>query len=340
MAKEQNLEEFEQEDEREQLRRVAENLASQLRKAKSAKEELVSAVYRAANEAALITESPKVIKPRVDRRRKGEEVALIHCTDYQLGKKTESYDSDTCIERIDLFMQKVLSITEVQRADHPVKRAVLAFGGDMVEGVCIFPGQAHEVDSTLYTQLFRVVALMVSQVITLAANFEKVDVFPEYGNHGRLGKKGDYPAKDNMDLIAYRIAAEQTTYLPNVDWHLSENWYNMIEIGNYAALLIHGDEIKSFGGNTPAFGILRKVTAWSSGVVPGSWSDCYIGHFHQVMSLGLPRGGRVFMTPSTESGNEYAREFVAARGRPGQRLHFINPDKGEVTAEYVVWLDE
>jgi hypothetical protein len=47
----------------------------------------------------------------------------------------------------------------------------------------------------------------------------------------------------------------------------------------------------------------------------------------------------VFVTGSTESGNEYARAFVAAVARPSQRLHYIDPHKGRVTGEYTLWLD-
>jgi hypothetical protein len=45
------------------------------------------------------------------------------------------------------------------------------------------------------------------------------------------------------------------------------------------------------------------------------------------------------MTGSTESGSEYAREFVSAKGKASQRLHFVDPRAGRVTAEYVLWLD-
>ena len=102
--------------------------------------------------------------------------------------------------------------------------------------------------------------------------------------------------------------------------------------------MVHGDQIKSFGGNTPAFGIIRKATAWSSGVLE-PWQDLYLGHYHHVSQFQIPNGGRVFMTGSTESGSEYAREFVSAKGKPSQRLHFVDPRAGRVTAEYVIWLD-
>jgi hypothetical protein len=54
------------------------------------------------------------------------------------------------------------------------------------------------------------------------------------------------------------------------------------------------------------------------------------------MANGL---GSIYQTGSTESDNRYARDLLAASAIPSQRLHFIDPVKGRVTAEYKVWLD-
>jgi hypothetical protein len=299
--------------------------------------ELVAAVYQAAKDAGLATPPVKVKTPAKDTRKGKAEVALIHCTDWQLGKKTVSYDKETCAQRIERFIDKSIAITDIQRKHHPVREAVLFLGGDMVEGLGIFPGQAWEVDALLYEQLFNTSHIISQTITTLASNFESVRVVCEYGNHGRIGRKGEMPAGDNIDRIAYEIARNKVGHLVK-DWQSSDAWYQIIKIGNYKALLVHGDEIKSFGGNTPAFGILRKVNAWAGGVIE-DFHDCYMGHWHTPMSLTMSNGGRIFVTGSPESHNEYAREFVAATGIPSQRLHFIDPEKGRVAAEYVVWLD-
>jgi hypothetical protein len=236
-----------------------------------------------------------------------------------------------------LFTEKVMELTAIQRAHHPVKEATLMFGGDMVEGIGIFPGQAYEVEAHLFEQLFEASRVMESMVASFAGFFEKVNVVCEFGNHGRIGRKGDMPYGDNIDRVAYRITQDRTNHLKNVSWQQSDDWYQIVRIGNYEALLVHGDEIKSFGGNTPAFGILRKANAWSTGVVE-RFLDVYMGHFHTPMTLTMANGGRVFVTGSPESHNEYAREFIAATSTPSQRLHFVDPAKGRVTAEYNVWL--
>lgn len=123
----------------------------------------------------------------------------------------------------------------------------------------------------------------------------------EFGNHGRIGRKGDLPAADNIDRIAYRIVQENVRDL-GIGWQASDNFYQIVKVGAaYRALLFHGDEVNSYGGAIPAYGIIKKVSAWASGVLGESFTDAYCGHFHSVMTLPLPNGGRVFVTGSPES---------------------------------------
>lgn len=320
-----------------ELRAANQQLQRQLARAKVKTEALVEAVEQAARQAAVTVGRPKASAVKRDRRKRDAEVALVHATDWQCGKRTESYDSDVLAARIRLLADKVVKLADIQRADHPVNECVLMLGGDMVEGVGIFPGQAFEVDSSLFDQLFTAARICEQLVVDLADNFEKVRVVAEYGNHGRLGRRGDHPAHDNADLMMYGIVRDRTK--ERVEWQMSTHWHQLVEVGNYRAMLAHGDEIKSFGGNTPAFGILRKANSWASGVVDG-FDDVYLGHFHTPMCLTMANGNQVYVSGSPESDNQYAAEFVAARGHPSQRLHFVDPDAGRVSASYLVWLDQ
>lgn len=322
-----------------ELRQALQQSQRQVAQAKRKTDAFVEACYKAASIASLSSGRGKPFTPKPkDKRRKQQEIALVHATDWQLGKKTSGYDMEVCAKRIDTLVEKVVEFTEIQREHHPVKACHLMLGGDMVEGINIFPGQAWEIESHLFEQLFECSRIIERTVRTLSREFETLHVSCEYGNHGRIGRKGENPAGDNIDRMAYRITADRTKDLENTTWQESSSWYQIVEIGNYRALLVHGDEIKSFGGNTPAFGILRKCNAWATGVVP-DFHDVYMGHFHTPMSLTLANGGRVFVTGSPESENPYAAEFVAAKGKPSQRVNFIDPEKARVTAEYVVWLD-
>lgn len=326
--------------ERDELKRAL--IREQQRSARLAAKEadLVEAVHQAAKDAAVVVgQAAPIPRPGRDRRR-SPEVALLHLTDWQLGKRTESYNTEVCKRRVQLAVTKTAKLAEIQRADHPVRECVVMLGGDLVENVSIFPGQAFEVDSTAFTQVFEAAALVEQVLLTLLAEFESVAVYEVAGNHGRIGRKGDMAREDNLDRIVGKIARDRMGAQSRLEWHTNDSWYAIVEVGEYRAMLVHGDQIKSWGGAVPAYGVLKKANAWAAGAVPEPFHDLYLGHLHQPMVLQMAHGGLVYMTPSPESGSAYAREFAGAHGRPGQRLHFVDPRRGRVTASYLLDLAE
>lgn len=328
--------------EKESLRDALRRTQAELVRSKRRTAEIVNAIYRAAFDSAISYGAAKIPpKPPRDRRTRKPEVAVAHTTDWQVGKVTRTYNSEVAEQRLTVQMpNKIEELVELQRKAVPVREGHLLAGGDMVEGIQIFPGQAFLVDSTLFDQLFLSASILEKQILHMLRLFDAVHVWEEYGNHGRLGKKGENPAGDNLDRMMYRIVMERFRHEPRVAWHPVTDFYNHVVIGNYRALLVHGDEVKSFGGNTPAFGILRKVNGWKAALSrEAPFWDCYMGHWHTPMTLVTADGGRIFVSGSPESDNEYAKEFVASTGDPSQRLNFVQPERGRVTAEYVMWLD-
>ena len=332
-------EEFESAAEVDALRKANRTLELKLLKAKAGSAELIEATYQAAKDAALLQgHAPAVSTPRPDRRSKRAEVALLPLSDWHVGKRTSSFDSDVARQRIDRLAAKVVEITEIERADHPVNECHVLLLGDFLDGVIIFPGQSFEIDSTLFSQLFTTVGILEGLVRTLLSTFRSVTVWSACGNHARLGKKGDMPRGDNVDRVLYRIVRDRLTAQKRLTWHEPQSWYSIAEIGSYRAMIAHGDQIKSFGG-TPAFAILKKCNSWASGVLP-PFRDVWMGHFHNPLVLPLANGrGRVFISPSIESDSAYAAEVVAAAGVPAQRLCFVDPDKARLTSERLIWLD-
>jgi hypothetical protein len=235
---------------------------------------------------------------------------------------------------------KAVSITATQRADHPVKNCVIAFGGDMVEGLFNFPSQAFEIDSTLFEQYVNVSRLCVDVVRVALANYEQVTVVAEWGNHGRIGSKRDnVPRSDNFDRMCYELARQLLAGEKRLTWGPSPDDVQRIEIGNYRAVLLHGDEVGRNGFASPG-AIVQHMNRWRSGAYPWEFRDVYIGHYHTHAEWSMANGiGAVYQTGSTESDNRYANIMLAASATPSQRLHFIDPVKGRVTASYKVWLD-
>lgn len=326
----------------EELRRALAHTQKQLAIAKARTDELVSATITACKEATLaLGPIAPVIPPEPDKRKRHEEVALWHLTDWQGSKVTTSYNSTVMQERVMRFCQKARDITDVQRADHPVRSCVIAFGGDMIEGLFNYPTQSWEVDSTLFQQYVNV-ARLIGDVVRFALSvYENVEVIAEWGNHGRIGSKRDsVPRSDNVDRMCYELARQLMESDKRLVWKDCPDDIQRIEVGNYRAILIHGDEIGRNGFASPST-IVQHVNRWRSGAYKWKFRDCYLGHYHTHNEWTLANGeGSVYQTGSTESDNRYAGVMLAASAIPSQRLHFIDPVKGRVTASYKVWLED
>ena len=329
-----------EESQAEEDTKVALNRAlRQLARAKAKTDDLVEAVYKAVRDS-LVADPPKPIaKPKADQRKKGAEVALWHLTDWQGAKLTPSYNRDVMWQRVHTFIDKAQSITEIQRTDHPVRSVTILFGGDMVEGLFNFPTQPFEVDATIFEQWVSV-SRLIGEVVQRALGFhDSVQVVAEWGNHGRIGSKRDaVPRSDNIDRMCYETARQLLGSDPRLTWQDCPEDIQQVEIGNYRALLMHGDETGRNGYVSPTT-FKTYLNSLKAGGHPWPFRDVYSGHYHSHTEGVLSDGGAWFQTGSTESGNRYAQNSLGVTGVPSQRLHFINPELGRVTAQYKVWLD-
>lgn len=333
-----DLREFEALTEAEDLRRQVSDLQARLRKQRTEKQALVDAVYAGARDALqALGPVPPVTSPKQDKRTRGAEVALWHLTDWQGSKVTPSYNTEVMRDRVTRFCEKAARLTDIQRADHPVTSCVILFGGDMNEGLFNFPAQPFEIDSSLFGQFAAVAKLEAEVVRSALSMYDSVSVVQEWGNHGRVGsKRAAVPRSDNMDRMIGELARTIVGSDPRVvSWSIGDEDIQRVEIGNYRALLIHGDEIGR-GGQVSVNTLIGHAKGWKSGAYPWPFHDIYAGHFHSHRDIELPWGGCYYQTGSPETDNRYARDSMASSSAPTQRLHFIDPSAGRVTAQYRV----
>jgi hypothetical protein len=325
-------------------------------KLKKSKEDFTQAVVDAARDAMLSMGPIPQVKLLVkDKRKAKEEVALLHSTDWQLGKKTLTYNTLECERLVHLSMDKTIQITEIMRADHPVKQLCLMFGGDIIENTTIFPSQVYEVDSDVMTQFIEASRIMIDILLKALAYFELIEVIFEPGNHGRIGRFGELPKDVNWDKLVYLFVANTLRHEKRIKFQLTKEDIQRVYIPDptgkgkgYKALLIHGDEIRWGTAST----IVRFADRWKSGaykffdevdqLTKGfDFRDLYIGHYHQHQAWNMANGeGTVFMTVAIETGNRYARDLLASNGSPSQRLHFVSGAAGRVTSEHRLWLED
>lgn len=328
------------------LRQANARLSRQLTQAKIRTSELVDAVYRAASDAAAGLDLFPVPAPAPDPRVHDEEVAVAVLSDWQLAKVTPSYSSAICEERVALYADKVLRLTAIQRADHPVRTLRVYVVGDLLEGELIFPGQAHLIDASLYRQVVvdgpRILTAFLRRMLT---TFDSIHVVCAIGNHGALGGKSrrDYNPTSNADRMIYRIVQQLMAGEPRITWAIPDaererDWYATDRVGSKGVLLFHGDQVRGGFAGMPWYGFAKKVLGWATGAVPEQFDYAICGHWHQPVSFVLNHK-MVYVNGSTESGNTYAAEMLAAAGRPCQWLLFMHPARG-ISAEYRVWLDD
>lgn len=341
------------EDQMGELRQSLYRTQEKLAKAKHYTDALVDATILGAKDAMLaMGPIPKVPVPNL-RTKKDlhyEEVALWDTGDWQGAKVTPTYNSEIAVQRIDRFVEEAQKLTATRRASANINTCVVLFGGDMIEGLFNFPNQAFEIDASLFGQYVWVSRKVVDVVRKALATYKTVIVSAEWGNHGRIGSKRDnVPRSDNLDRMIFHLAKEilnSEVESGRLIWPESNEDVQRIEVGKYRALNIHGDEVGRNGFASPAT-LVRHADRWKSGAfrVNGEfWDfrDVYLHHYHTHAEFPMANGeGSIFQTGSTESDNRYARDTMASSAIPSQRVHFVDPNKGRVTAQHkVILLDE
>jgi hypothetical protein len=329
---------------------VADNrrLLREIDKIKRGRADLVEAIYSAVadNVKAITFEPPKAKR---DLRRETDdldEVAIITFSDLQLGQVTPTFNSDIAEERVQRYADKIEQLTALQRTDHPVRLAKLYMLGDLIEGELIFPGQPHQIDSSLYAQ----VALNGPRILTdfirrLTSIFERVDVVSVPGNHGEVGgaSRKSYNPETNFDRMLTSIVAqifsaskeERVTFrIP--DGYGRSSFYAVDYVGDVGFMLWHGHQARrtSSSSHLPFY---KLVMGWRSGAIPEPFSVSICGHHHTPTSLTM-NSVRHFINGTFASDADYAIERLAANSRAAQWLLFAKPDRG-LTAEYLVSLE-
>jgi hypothetical protein len=248
-------------------------------------------------------------------------------SDWQLGKKTPSYGSEVCARRIEELADRVCTVTDVQRSDHPVKDCRVYLLGDLVEGELIFPGQSHLIDASLFHQVMVDGPAILGQFVTrMLAHFETVTVVGVIGNHGAIGGRSrrEMHPESNADAMMYE-ATRQRFNDKRLTWESTlqpgeRAWYATDDVGDRRWFLFHGDQCRGGFAGFPWYAFGRRLNSWANLY---GFDYAAAGHFHTPVR-GLYAAGSVthWGNGSTESDNTYAAENMAAAGTPCQWLLF------------------
>ncbi len=274
-----------------------------------------------------------------------EETALLHVSDAQIGAFVDpslvgnlsEYSYPIFVRRLRHMVERTVAILRHQRTPRrKIDDLVVLLGGDMVEGEAIFPGQAFQIDTPLFTQALSGGRYVAQAIRDLAAQVKRVKVVCVRGNHGRSGKKGDHHVVSNWDDVMYHFIAEWLRDCKNVEVWVSLSPFCLLNIYEWNFLASHGDEFKGWS-SIPAYGMRRAFLGYVS-MTRMRIDAWFTAHHHQPTSLTVG-WGRAYMNGSFPGGSELSITRMQDSGPPTQKLYFIHRRR-KVTSEWPIELDD
>lgn len=276
-----------------------------------------------------------------DPKKGGVEEAFTFWSDWQVGKITATFNPTVAAERVDLLLKKIVRITELRRTHTKISKISVCLGGDQVEGEDVFPNQSFTIAGSVLDQAVRWIPEMTARgLLTLAANFEQVDVDCVVGNHGRNGSKlAIHHPKTNWDRVSYEVTklivkGPNGDQHPNINFKISDDFWAVNEILGWRNLMVHGDTIPG-GFNGAGRYALKMSRAHSMPEI----DNMFYGHFH-TFGVNTINDITYVCNGTLESDNDYALRSLAAAGYPCQMLSFFTEEHGMIACDPLYLMDK
>ncbi len=273
---------------------------------------------------------PSVDKLHFRKKHEPEEMTLLW-SDSQIGQFVDqkesgglgSYSVDIFLERLEFLKTSLKKIFEIHLDNTPYPVFNIFFLGDIIEGSTIFPGQERQTDLHAAKQVILAVDQIAEFIAWVAALYPwKVKCYCVVGNHGRIGKKGEQSPLNNLDFLVYHYCREKLIHFSNVEFHISESWYMVVEKMNWRFLLVHGDDIRAWMG-IPYYGLERSESRYQRMLADSQIGFHYFccGHHHQEATIK----SRIFMNGNWVGGSELSMKIMQVSNTPTQLLFSMHP---------------
>jgi len=286
------------------------------------------------------TEPEIVYKPYPDfklksflasKSRSKEEVVIV-LTDHHIGRKTENYNIDIYIKRMETLLESVMKIINLHR---PVGKAYIFALGDMVQGEDVHKGaNVDETSCGVWSQINDYAIPILSRfMLSLLPGVEGIEFYGVRGNHGIYGKEST--PQTNWDNFVYKGLEVALADQKQIKVHCPTEFYQLVDIKGFKFFLIHGDQAKSSQG-IPLFALRRKFQDWYAYV--GGFDYAYCGHWHTWGADAINSYADYQICPPLVTGDKWALERVGRASKPIQLIHGVHPRHGR-TWEYKLLTD-
>lgn len=205
--------------------------------------------------------------------------------------------------------------------------SILEYGRRNKTGVLKIPMLGDLVNGELHHQGFDVnneVGAIVQQMITVqwlkvllqsfAKNFEFVEIYNVVGNHGRSPKQRfmpNYDFQNNFDYAVVDYLEHMFSNYENVVFNNSMDIYNVMQLGDKRAILMHGYQ-KGTGPNAQYPAIIEKLRR----IIPEEFDYLMIGHYHHLHTSSIGYRKKFFVCGTLKGVDGYARNDKFLDGDP------------------------
>jgi len=290
-----------------------------------------------------IAKLPPVKPPKIPQKSKfdDEEAGLLF-SDTQIGQCQNKIDTSGFAEynfqifekRLKKLVVGVKRIYDIHSQAYNITRLNIFGLGDYVEGESIFPGNPFYIDQILVDQIFLGAQKIAEAILALAQIFPRVRAIFVYGNHGRLGKRGEHSLRSNADYILARVVQIMLRDQHNIEIIVSESPLCLVEVQKHLFLLVHGDQVKSYL-KLPFYGLDTATRRWMS-LVGQRIDYVVLGHHHRNCSFDVAYSEAI-INGAFPGGSEYSLRKQYEASEPSQLFFGIHPRKG-ITWRYKIKL--
>lgn len=283
-------------------------------------------------------EPPSVDVPYIKPTVKGKsEVAKLMISDVHVGKLVDPsetgglghYNMDVFAERLENLKRSVTDILSIHSKAYTIEKLVIDWLGDIVDGESIYRGQPHHLDADLTQQILTAANEFSGFVGYLSQLVPEVECVAVYGNHGRVGRKGESKGHVNFDYLLYHFMAERLANYENVSWKIPKAWFTIEDTLGHGFLIQHGDAIRSWNG-IPWYGLQRANNKLTKVFTSQGKRFRYmeVGHMHNPAEIDTP-DGELLMNGSWPGGDDYSLKQLSTMTRPRQKIFGVNERYGK-----------
>lgn len=247
-------------------------------------------------------------------------------------------------EKLAVWKRNVIDKVYTYRQIYDIERVIIACLGDMVEGQDIFKGQGWKIDTNVVDQA-------INGANDTAGAFSEIfmthhdihfDILEVFGNHGRVGAKGESPYACSMDKVYQRMLEGQLTTVRemlNYTYHRNEAWFYFVELYGWNHLILHGDQgMSNLWSSRPTVNGLEKGLSRYNQMFQQQVHFIHCGHFHNDVTWSFNMS-QILINGSFVGTSPFSATTMLASSPPIQVMHVFEPRIGLAKTERIYLLD-